>query len=83
MKQVKVNVGNKSYICDLLESEEDRRKGLMGVEIFLNNQQHHKTKSQPTQLRISWLFSVLNKHLINYKTMCYTSIFIDAKNTKQ
>ena len=32
MKQVKVNVGNKSYICDLLESEEDRRKGLMGVE---------------------------------------------------
>jgi len=32
MKQVKVNIGNKSYICDLLESEEDRRKGLMGVE---------------------------------------------------
>ena len=28
-------------------------------------------------------FSVLNKHLINYKTMCYTSIFIDAENTKQ
>ena len=40
-------------------------------------------KSQPIQLRISWLFSVLNKHLINYKTMCFTSIFIDAENTKQ
>lgn len=32
MKQVKVNIGDKSYICDLLESEEKKRKGLMKVE---------------------------------------------------
>ena len=32
MKQVKVNIGDKSYICDLLESEEDKRKGLMNVD---------------------------------------------------
>ena len=27
-------------------------------------------------------FSVLNKHLINYKTMCYTTLFRVAENTK-
>lgn len=32
MEQVKVNIGNKSYICDLLKSEEDKRKGLMNVD---------------------------------------------------
>lgn len=32
MEQVKVNIGNKSYICDLLKSEEDKRRGLMGVD---------------------------------------------------
>lgn len=32
MKQVKVNIGDKSYICDLLESEEDKRKGLMNID---------------------------------------------------
>ena len=32
MKHVNVIGGKKSYFCDLLESEEDRRKGLMGVE---------------------------------------------------
>lgn len=32
MKQVKVDIGDKSYICDLLESEEDKRKGLMNVD---------------------------------------------------
>ena len=30
MKQV--NIGDKSYICDLLESEEDKRKGLMNID---------------------------------------------------
>lgn len=32
MKQVKVDIGDKSYICDLLESEEDKRKGPMNVD---------------------------------------------------
>lgn len=32
MKQVKVNIGNKSYICDLLKSEEDKRRGLMNID---------------------------------------------------
>lgn len=32
MEQVKVNIGNKSYICDLLKSEEDKRRGLMDVD---------------------------------------------------
>ena len=32
MKQVKINIGNKSYICDLLTTEEEHKKGLMGVE---------------------------------------------------
>lgn len=32
MKQVKVDIGDKSYICDLLESEEDKRKGLMNID---------------------------------------------------
>lgn len=32
MEQVKVNIGNKSYICDLLKSEEDKRRGLMNID---------------------------------------------------
>lgn len=32
MKQVKINIGNKSYICDLLTTEEEHKKGLIGVE---------------------------------------------------
>lgn len=32
MKQVKVDIGDKSYICDLLESEEDKRKDLMNID---------------------------------------------------
>ena len=32
MKQVKVDIGDKSYLCDLLESEEDKRKGLMNID---------------------------------------------------
>lgn len=32
MGQVKVNIGNKSYICDLLKSEEDKRRGLMNID---------------------------------------------------
>lgn len=32
MKQVKVNIGSKSYICDVLRTEEEHRQGLMGVE---------------------------------------------------
>lgn len=32
MKQVKVNIGDKTYFCDVFESEEDKKKGLMGVE---------------------------------------------------
>lgn len=32
MEQVKVNIGNKSYICDLLKSEEDKRQGLMNID---------------------------------------------------
>ena len=32
MEQVKVNIGNKSYICDLLKSEEDKRQGLMSID---------------------------------------------------
>ena len=32
MKQVKINIGNKSYICDLLTTEEEHKKGLMGVK---------------------------------------------------
>lgn len=32
MEQVKINIGNKSYICDLLKSEKDKRQGLMNVD---------------------------------------------------
>ena len=32
MEQVKVNIGNKFYICDLLKSEEDKRQGLMNID---------------------------------------------------
>lgn len=32
MKQVKINIGNKSYICDLLVTEEEHKQGLMNVE---------------------------------------------------
>ena len=32
MERVIVNVGNKTYNCQLVKSEEDKRKGLMGVE---------------------------------------------------
>lgn len=32
MNQVKVNIGDKSYVCDLLESEADKRKGLMNID---------------------------------------------------
>lgn len=32
MKQVKVNIGSKSYICDVLRTEEEHRQGLMGVK---------------------------------------------------
>lgn len=32
MEQVKVNIGNKSYICDLLKSKEDKRRGLMNID---------------------------------------------------
>lgn len=31
MKQVKVNIGNKSYICDLLITESEHKQGLMNV----------------------------------------------------
>lgn len=31
MKQVKINIGNKSYICDLLTTEQEHRQGLMNV----------------------------------------------------
>lgn len=32
MKQVRVNIGDKSYICDLLTTDLERQKGLMNVE---------------------------------------------------
>ena len=32
MKQVKVNIGSKSYICDLLTTEEEHRQGLMNID---------------------------------------------------
>ena len=32
MEKVVVNIGNKTYNCQLAKTEEDRRKGLMGVE---------------------------------------------------
>jgi uncharacterized membrane protein (UPF0127 family) len=32
MKQVKVNIGNKSYICDLLTTDSERKQGLMDVD---------------------------------------------------
>lgn len=32
MKQVKVNVGDKSYICDLFTTDSERRHGLMNLE---------------------------------------------------
>lgn len=32
MEKVKVNIGNKVYNCQLAKTEEQRRKGLMGVE---------------------------------------------------
>lgn len=32
MKQVRVNIGDKSYICDLLTTDLERQRGLMNVE---------------------------------------------------
>lgn len=32
MKQVKVNVGDKSYICDLFTTDSERKQGLMNLE---------------------------------------------------
>ena len=32
MKQVKITIGNKSYICDLLTTKEEHKQGLMDVE---------------------------------------------------
>ena len=32
MKQVKIIIGEKSYTCDLLETEQERKKGLMNIE---------------------------------------------------
>ncbi len=32
MDKVKVNIGNKTYNCQVAKNEEDRRKGLMGVD---------------------------------------------------
>ena len=32
MEQVKVNIGNKAQICDVLKSEEDKRQGLMNID---------------------------------------------------
>ena len=32
MDRVKVNVGDKTYNCQIAKTEEDRKKGLMGVE---------------------------------------------------
>lgn len=32
MEKVKVSVGNRTYICQVAKTEEDRKKGLMGVE---------------------------------------------------
>lgn len=32
MEKVTVNIGNKTYICDLFSTEEERNKGLMDVE---------------------------------------------------
>ena len=32
MKQVKINIGSKSYICDLLTTEEEHRQGLMNID---------------------------------------------------
>lgn len=32
MKQVKINIGNKSYVCDLLITEQEHRQGLMNVK---------------------------------------------------
>lgn len=32
MKQVRITIGDKSYICDVFSTEEDRKKGLMNVD---------------------------------------------------
>lgn len=32
MERVIVNIGNKTYKCQVAKNEEDRRKGLQGVE---------------------------------------------------
>lgn len=32
MKQVRVNIGNKSYLCDYLETDSDKKVGLMNIE---------------------------------------------------
>lgn len=32
MDRVKVNIGDKTYNCQVAKTEEDRKKGLMGVE---------------------------------------------------
>lgn len=32
MDKVKVNIGNRTYNCQVAKTEEEKRKGLMGVE---------------------------------------------------
>lgn len=32
MERVIINIGNKTYKCQVAKNEEDRRKGLQGVE---------------------------------------------------
>lgn len=32
MDRIKVNIGDKTYNCQVAKTEEDRKKGLMGVE---------------------------------------------------
>ena len=35
MDKIIVNIGKKTYNCQVAKTEEEKRKGLMGVEIFL------------------------------------------------
>lgn len=42
MERVIINIGDKTYKCQIAKNEEDRRKGLQGVEHLPVNEENEK-----------------------------------------
>ena len=58
MKKVKVDIGNKQYICQLAETEEDRKKGLMNID-FLPKDEGMLFKWEDEGTREMWMKDTL------------------------